>query len=1017
VTSSPGVVQPIRRSVRHAAFEGPLSAALIDNPESHLEGSTHIETQGWSAYISSLDAFRKDLKQIHLLEEELSRVKRDREILVTRLIKTTKKRPTKSDLSAIASTYRSEASMQSSRASLTSLGSNTSSASKEGKRAGKLADAQAELLGCEEHLRSLEIRIEQERNTVMLRGLEDRFNAMEAVGRMWVAQSQRGLQDLEKMGGEFGGRTRRSRPDLPADAYELDSNPSLAPSQSASQIAYEDSPRRAHGVPFPRGHGHPLNGPGSITGSILEEDEGSSDDGNQGKLVVHENRPQSRASGLRSTHSNNTQPGAGVMGVPSVNSRARPLSTTFGRTANGNDSDSDAPNYRSGGRRAASDVGAMGYRPPTGRTPLRRTFSDERGRPGSDRSSIRSTGSRKKKKGFFASLSRMFKGTKRQDRSGSPPYGSSSSKSWQTRTDTNIKRSSSMFGSGRRGGDDSSSDEETGGNFVAVSNQGQGHWSVDNVGRPASRVGLNKRNSTNGPVASGLIPQKPVRAKMNRGDSQSTITGRATPRPGAATPTQATQKAVANAGVVGAGSNATVSRSNTMKSSASAASVKSGTTAKSSGTVKKKTRPNGSISRSTSSPSTQNAEGRTIMSLVDMKTPPPIEIPKAPKSQVNPQMELPKAPGSSLVPPAPVSGLQMNAAKSPPAGGLTRSKSTNSVPAKKAPKEHDSPPPRATTPLPPSRLLSPPLKSALRPSSPNPASKQSEQAPPPPQPMFAISAPGPVNLPEEAPKPISIPAAAAKSPSAKPVKPEVTKRNSYHSMTSDAASIYESAQEDGAAAGADDESSGSESDEQGYQVVDNERVKKLGINIGPPHIERVPSGDHYDDDGASESSADTATYAPPSGSPPTLAPAVMAPGPNTPSEATSVSRRKSVRMAVPDSPGPNSPTTQTGLRSGQSAPSSRIETDGHTQPGQDRVGSPEPAFEREQWSTRIGRMRDDTSSESDHDDEYLKARKGLSRNSGKWELDGAGEKKKGKKLSKAGSTAGSVKSKSSVKRA
>lgn len=240
VTSSPGVVQPIRRSVRHAAFEGPLSAALIDNPESQLEGSTHVETQGWSAYISSLDAFRKDLKQIHLLEEELSRVKRDREILVTRLIKTTKKRPTKSDLSAIASSYRSEASMQSSRASLTSLGSNTSSASKEGKRAGRLADAQAELLGCEEHLRSLEIRIEHERNTVMMRGLEDRFNAMEAVGRMWVAQSQRGLQDLEKMGGEsrtWSGSMRR--------AHRQTSRPTLLSSTRTHPWRRPSPPRRS----------------------------------------------------------------------------------------------------------------------------------------------------------------------------------------------------------------------------------------------------------------------------------------------------------------------------------------------------------------------------------------------------------------------------------------------------------------------------------------------------------------------------------------------------------------------------------------------------------------------------------------------------------------------------------------------------------------------------------------------------------------------------------------------------
>jgi hypothetical protein len=201
VTSSPGVHPPVRRSVRHAAFEGPLSAHLVDNPESHGSDDGNMEAPGWATYISSLEDFRKDLKQIHLLEEEMSRVKRDREILVTRLIKTTKSRPKKSDLSALAGEYRSPSSM-SSRSSVLSLSSQGSAATKEGRRAGKLADAQAELLGCEEHLRTLEVRVEHERNQVMSRGLEERFRAMEAVGRMWVRQAQRGLSDLEKDHGE-----------------------------------------------------------------------------------------------------------------------------------------------------------------------------------------------------------------------------------------------------------------------------------------------------------------------------------------------------------------------------------------------------------------------------------------------------------------------------------------------------------------------------------------------------------------------------------------------------------------------------------------------------------------------------------------------------------------------------------------------------------------------------------------------------------------------------------------------
>lgn len=208
VTSSPGVVHPVRRSVRHAGFEGPLAQSLVENHHTgsdagSVNGVDHT-SPGWAAYVSSLDKFRKDLKQIHLLEEELSRVKRDREILVSRLIKTTKSRPTKSDLSALANSYtRPDGDVPSSRASTISVTSNGSSASKEGKRATKLQEAQAELLGCEDHLRSLEVRIEHERNKVMMRGLEERFRAMEVVGRMWVGQAKRGFSDLEKIHGKF----------------------------------------------------------------------------------------------------------------------------------------------------------------------------------------------------------------------------------------------------------------------------------------------------------------------------------------------------------------------------------------------------------------------------------------------------------------------------------------------------------------------------------------------------------------------------------------------------------------------------------------------------------------------------------------------------------------------------------------------------------------------------------------------------------------------------------------------
>ncbi|ORY31630.1 hypothetical protein BCR39DRAFT_526039 [Naematelia encephala] len=952
VTSSPGVLPPVRRSVRHAGFEGPLSGALLENADggSHA-GSVHggdVETQGWAAYIASLDQFRKDLKQIHLLEEELSRVKRDREILVTRLIKTTKSRPSKNDLSAIANSYsRPDGSAASSRASTYSFTSNGSTASKEGKRAGKLAEAQAELLGCEEHLRGLEVRIEQERNKVMMKGLEERFRSMEAVGRMWVSQAKRGLDDLEKVH------------ELPADAYELDSNPSIAPSQSASQNGYEDhhaSPRRNFGRRQPAG---------SITGSIAEEDEtgSSGDEVPASKLVVHENRPNGKIP--RSNVSRSTIPAKpSPLGVPSVNQRTRPLSSTF--HGGGHDNGSDDDDFHPGGRRAASDVGAMTYHPPGKRQPLRRTFSDNRHnaspppivRRNSDTSSIGRGPT--KKKGFFASIGRLFKAQKRRDGRESPPYGASNKGGWNTRTETNLKRQSSLFPSGRRGGDDSSSDEEQG-NFVSVANNRNSTWSVDNVGR---QTGSTKRSSTL-PVASGLIPAKPTRADLGanrRNSSQSTITKRAATPSGTKTPTARSQTPAD----VRPNTPATaLSRSNTVKS---IASVKSTGTVKSAGTTKttgtaKKTRPNGSISRAAAA-NQQAAEGRTIMSLVDPPAMP--EVPKAPKSQVSPQMELAKAPGSSLV-------TAQAAPKLDAKPTMARSNSERRVDEI----------PRAASPLPPSRTLSPPLKSALRPSSPSPTQSPSMPVLSPPietKPMFTATAPGPVKLPP-APKPEPTPAPVAVSPP----KPAPTKRDSYRSMTTDGGSVYESAVEDDGPGG--DSGSETEDDIAHYKVVDNTRIARLGEIARGVSTERVPRDDE------SVASDDTAQVAVPAAAP--------APISSAKSDAGSVNRRKSVRITAPDSPVDSISVHAPPPLTSEHAPDvAELE----------RSGSPEPERGTDgQWATRIGRMREDTSDESDNDAGYTKARKGLLRNSGQWEAVDEKPRKK--------TTGGSVRSKSSRKSA
>jgi hypothetical protein len=344
------------------------------------------------------------------------------------------------------------------------------------------------------------------------------------------------------------------------------------------------------------------------------------------------------------------------------------------------------------------------------------------------------------------------------------------------------------------------------------------------------------------------------------------------------------------------------------------------------------------------------------MSLVDKDQPPPMpEVPKAPKSQVTPQMELPKAPGSSIIPtptlkfPAADGGAKSlgRSNSTATAGSLARSNSSKRV--SQAPPS----PPRSTTPLPPSRLMSPPLKSALRPTSPNPndnKSVMSEPAHPPPQ-MFSITAPGPVKLPaEEKPAPVSAPMVSQAT-----ARPYSKQRNSFHSTTTaDGESVYESAQEDGERED-EDSSSDEEHDDSKYKVYENDRSVQAGMNAGPPAIERIPS-DRRDEDSGDES--DHTAQGEPVADDSSI-------------DQPQLAKRKSVRMNVPDSPAVTAPPPVTG-------------TTGHDYSAIDRAPSPEPTKpDSAPWSSRIGQA--DVDSEDERDPEYMSARKGLKKNTGKWE--------------------------------
>lgn len=910
----------VRRAVKHAAFEGPLSQSMIENPGDQHELDAD-NTLGWASYVSSLEDFRKDLKQIHLLEEEMTRVKRDKEILVTRLIKQTKSRPTKSDLKDMASTLTRDYDVMSSQGSTYSFSSDHSNThtngNKESKRASKLKEAQAEYLGCEEHLRGLEVRIESERNKVMYRGLEERFRAMEVVGHMWLTQARRGLEDLEKL------------PELPYNAYDVESNNgSLAPSQSASQVGYEDasvqSPKR--GVAARQIVSlHGPRGPGSIDGSIAEEDErGSSDDEPAGQFVVHENKQRQ---GVPNGQNYSTAP-----------NEPSPLATSY--TAQRNLPDPP----RAHARKANSELGSPSAYAPPSQAALRRTMSDNRHSPrraASDTSSVRTV----KRKGFFASIARFFKGPKHHKRHDNDrdsthgavtTYGSSKSGArggWSTRTDDNLKRAST-FQAGRRTRSDSSSDEEPP-NLVSVANDRTPGWNVADVGRvPEQRHPGVKRSAST----------------RSKGTALSTST--VTPRKSGTT---------------------AVSRSNTVKS------TKSDATAKTAGTTKStsKTRANGSISRSKSM---QSTNAPNIMSIVGAKPPVMPEVPKAPSG--DPSMHVVRAPGSSVVPGdhvmptsksmilpsqhlmgTPMTGTSRKSEELRPSDSISRSNSTRTARSGREPEKRKSTEGRrAVSPLPPSKLRSPPLKSAMRPISPSPRSEDSTPVAPITT-LYSITAPGPVQLPPDEPQP----------------RPDMGKRQA----SGDADSIYESADEGGPAPAPRTYESESEAESlDDYNVVENERIARLeGRDV--PHA--------AEPDTAAERAAED------------LGSVVHAPAPLTSDDKPGVVRRKSVRMNVPEGERDAEYYRQKAeqeeaenhllrVREQEREAAERYQAAANA-----RDDSPPPSRVEGNWSTRIGHMREDTSDEEDLDPQYMRARKNLMATE-------EGDKDKKKKRQSTGST-------------
>ncbi|OCH90387.1 hypothetical protein OBBRIDRAFT_825978 [Obba rivulosa] len=236
-------------------------------------------------YAGAVDAWREQLTRLKEMEDEVGNVLRDREILVTRLIKASKKPPSGSLPLRTPSPSPSTS----------SLPSSLSHGKLEVPLGSKLSVAQAELQACETHLATKERELDGMRVSTVRTGLQARCSALASCGKAWEGVGAEGMQVL----GEFNGSGQ-----LPNGHGALGSG-SSPPAQSYSTP--ERNPK-AYTLHIPPPHTIPdLAFPDGSTEKYItkrvsivqEEDEGegegsSVEEGDNGAFEVHENDRFSR---------------------------------------------------------------------------------------------------------------------------------------------------------------------------------------------------------------------------------------------------------------------------------------------------------------------------------------------------------------------------------------------------------------------------------------------------------------------------------------------------------------------------------------------------------------------------------------------------------------------------------------------------------------------------------------------------------------------------------------------------
>ncbi|KAK0184369.1 hypothetical protein F5146DRAFT_1075385 [Armillaria mellea] len=189
-----------------------------------VAGSLAGAAEAFRAYAVSIEQWRDYLTGLKDLEDEVAHVMRDREILVTRLIKASKSVTkssipnTKSSSTLSLKSDESPSMSYTSSPTFLSLGANK-----------KLQNAQAELQACEAHLAMKEKELDVKRFGAVRDGLAVRSKALADCGWRWV---EIGKQVDSVLNEGAGSRFLRLHP----GEHPSSDISSIAPSQSASQI-------------------------------------------------------------------------------------------------------------------------------------------------------------------------------------------------------------------------------------------------------------------------------------------------------------------------------------------------------------------------------------------------------------------------------------------------------------------------------------------------------------------------------------------------------------------------------------------------------------------------------------------------------------------------------------------------------------------------------------------------------------------------------------------------------------